>query len=196
MSLLFDPSDLFLVAIMPEVRDMEIARMLGWYRIPLRTAPKLIEADFVAFYQTSAFGEGHRWQVEYAAPVRGHELTTRGQLFKDEMDHPRKNEEYYKISLGEVFALPHPILAENWKRVTFLYTTGERILSADKMTDLVTYDREREVLWHALREKAKDSGYYRTDQTPAMELDPEILALLAGLHLAATDQSSKIPPDL
>ena len=43
------PSDLILVAIIPSVRDMEIARLLGWYRIPLRTAPKVIAVDYLAF---------------------------------------------------------------------------------------------------------------------------------------------------
>jgi hypothetical protein len=185
----FDPSDLFLIAIMPAVRDMEIARMLGWYRIPLRSAPKLIEADFLAFYQTSAFGEGHRWQVEYAAPIRGHELTTRGQLFKDEPEHPRWNEEYYKIALGNVFLLPHPILADAWRRVTFLYTTGERILSAEKMKDLVTYDREREILWHALRERAETTGKYQVGNELSMEIDPAILSLLSGLEISERDSS-------
>jgi hypothetical protein len=170
MGLPFDGSDLFLVAILPEIRDLEIARMLGWYRIPLRSAPKLIETDFIAFYQTSAFGEGHRWQVEYAAQVRGHELTTRGQLFKDQPDHPRKDEEYFKISLGPLFPLPNPIPAGEWKRVTFLYTTGDR-----------TRDSERDILWHALRERVSISGRYQVQTGEEMEIDPAILELLDGL---------------
>ncbi len=36
-------------------------------------------------------------QIEYIAEVRGHELTTRGELLKDEAEHPRAKEEYYKI---------------------------------------------------------------------------------------------------
>ena len=30
-------SDLVLVAVMPNQRDLEIARVLGWYRIPLKS---------------------------------------------------------------------------------------------------------------------------------------------------------------
>jgi hypothetical protein len=175
------PFDLFLVAILPEIRDLEIACMLGWYRIPLRSAPKLIETDYIAFYQTSAFGEGHRWQVEYAAPVRGHELTTRGQLFKDQPDHPRKEEEYFKISLGPLFPLPNPIPAGEWKRVTFFYTTGDRILSAESLKELITRDRERDILWHALRERISISGQHKVQNGEEMEIDPAILELLDGL---------------
>ena len=90
------PTDLILVCLLPTPRDLEIARLLGWYRIPLRTAPKVVAVDQLAFYQPSAFG-GHGGQIEYIAQVRGHELTTRGELLRDETDHPRANEEYYKI---------------------------------------------------------------------------------------------------
>ena len=51
-------------------RDLEIARLLGWYRIPLRKAPKVIEVDCLAFYQTAAFGEADRWRIQYVAEVR------------------------------------------------------------------------------------------------------------------------------
>lgn len=178
----FDDTDLFLLAIMPATRDLEIARMLGWYRIPLRSAPKVIETDYIAFYQTGAFGDGHRWMVESAAKVKGHELTTRGLLFKDEPDHPRKNEEYYKLSLGPLFSLPRQITAGSWKRVTFLYTTGARIRKAETLKDLVTHDSERELLWHALRDRASNSSIYKVKSQVDIELDPEILVLLAGLE--------------
>jgi hypothetical protein len=95
-------SALILVAIMPSRRDLEIARLLGWYRVPLKSAPKVIDVDYLAFYQTSAFGEGHRWCIEAVAEVRGHELTTRQELFRDDPDHPRASEEYYKIQIGPV----------------------------------------------------------------------------------------------
>ncbi len=39
-------SDLVLVAVMPNQRDLEIARVLGWYRIPLKSAPKVISVDY------------------------------------------------------------------------------------------------------------------------------------------------------
>jgi hypothetical protein len=99
-------SALILVAVMPARRDLEIARLLGWYRMRLKSAPKVIDVDYLAFYQTAAFGEGHRWCIESIAEVRGHELTTRRELFRDEPDHPRSSEEYYKdpIGTGRCFA--------------------------------------------------------------------------------------------
>lgn len=152
------PEALILVAVVPRERDLEIARVLGWYRIPLRFAPKVIEVDYVAFYQTGAFGEGKRWRVEKFAEMRGHELVKRSDLLGDEADHPRANEEYYKLELGPLRTLKEPIQAVKWKRITFFYTLGSLFQTAGKMEDLVVRSEEREILWHALRERA-EVGY-------------------------------------
>src|SRR5512138_2786450 len=129
------PASLVLVCLLPTPRDLEIARLLGWYRIPLRTAPKVVTVDYLAFYQPASFGE-RGGQIEFIAPVHGHELTTRGELLKDEADHPRAREEYYKIQVGALEKLARPIKAEKWKRLTFLYTTGEYLLKAKTLNDL------------------------------------------------------------
>ena len=51
------PTSLILVAVLPTPRDLEIARVLGWYRIPFRTAPKVVAVDYLAFYQPGSFWE-------------------------------------------------------------------------------------------------------------------------------------------
>ena len=175
-------SALVLVAIMPAPRDLEVARVLGWYRIPLGFAPKVIEVDYLAFYQTSAFGEAGRWKIDYIADLRGHELTTRQALFKDEPDHPRAHEEYYKLQVGPLLRLPRPILAEHWRRITFLYTTGEYLARGHTVNDLVVHSDEREVLWRSLRERALASGRYQTIELPEMAIDPLLLEFLGGLR--------------
>lgn len=175
------PISLVLVAVVNHPRDLEIARLLGWYRIPLRTAPKVIAVDYLAFYQTGAIGDG-KGKIQYVAPVRGHELTTRAELLRDEPNHPRAREEYYKIQLGPLEHLPHPIPAGKWHRVTFLYTTGEYLFQAKNMNDLVVQSDERKTLWQALRERASLSQDYRADELPGADLDPELLAMLLGIN--------------
>jgi len=170
---------LVLVALIPTARDMEIARLLGWYRIPLRTAPKVIAVDFLALYQPASFGE-HGARIEYAAPVRGHELTTRAELLRDEPEHPRAHEEYFKIQLGPLERLLHPIVAEKWKRLSFLYTTGEYLLRARTLNDLVVKTDERATLWRSLRERASQEGSYKTD-LPEPDVSPEVLMGLLGI---------------
>lgn len=175
------PADLILVAFLPNRRDMDIARLFGWYRIPLRTAPKVVAVDWLAFYQPGTFGPEHKWRIEVVAPVTGHELATRAELFKDEPDHPRAQEEYFKIQLGPLSSLPRPIPAAEWKRVTFLYTTGERLLAAETLNDLTVYDEERSVLWRALRERALAGQPYETANLPEFPIPPEIVALFGLL---------------
>jgi hypothetical protein len=173
------PTSLILVCLLPAPRDLEIARLLGWYRIPLRTAPKVVAVDYLAFYQPSAFGE-HGGQIEFVAQVKGHELTTRGELLKDEADHPRANEEYYKIQLGSLEKLKAPIHSDKWKRLTFLYTTGEYLLNAKLLNDLVVQNEERDLLWKSLRERAENEQLYKTD-LPEADLPPEVLIALLGI---------------
>jgi len=173
------PTDLILVCLLPSPRDLEIARLLGWYRIPLRTAPKVVAVDYLAFYQPSAFGS-HGGKIEFVSQVRGHELTTRAELFKDEVDHPRAKEEYYKIQLGDLEKLSQPIIAEKWKRLTFLYTTGEYLLNAKLLNDLVVQNEERDLLWKSLRERAESEQMYKVD-LPAADIPPEVLMALLGI---------------
>jgi hypothetical protein len=171
------PASLVLVAVMTEPRDLEIARLFGWYRIPLRTAPKVIAVDYLAFYQTQAFKE-QKWRIRYISQVRGHELTTRGELLRDQPDHPRIHEEYYKVQIGQLEELPNTILAEKWRRITFLYTTGEYLLKAETVNDLVVHSEERQILWKALRERLVQSQTYSTTEEDDLVLNEEILSQL------------------
>lgn len=174
---------LMLVAVMPSPRDMEIARVLGWYRIPLRFAPKIVQVDYLAFYQPSKFGRAHANQIEVFTEVRGVELVKRSEIIRDEPDHPRANEEYYKIQLGPLECLEDPIVADKWKRITFLYTTGDLFGSAKIVNDLVVKNEERKILWHSLREKASSSDLYTDQGGPEMGLSRDVLIMLGDLDL-------------
>jgi len=182
-------TSLILVCLLPSPRDLEIARLLGWYRIPLRTAPKVVAVDYLAFYQPSAFG-GRGGQIEFVAEGRGHELTTRAELLKDEADHPHAKEEYYKIQIGGLEKLKEPILADKWKRMTFLYTTGEYLLNAKTLNDLVVDGDERQVLWRSLRERAENEQLYKTD-LPEADIPPEVLLALLGIKELDSDYGER-----
>lgn len=186
---MLEPTSLVLVAVMNDPRDLEIARLLGWYRIPLRSAPKVIYVDYLAFYQTGAFGEA-KWQIQFIAPVLGHELTTRAELLRDQPDHPRAKEEYYRLQLGPVESLPKPVRAEQWRRITFLYTTGEYLMSAETLKDLVVRTEERNILWQALRDRAGTS--YSAAGVPEIDLPDDILAVLLGIK--ELEESYKVKP--
>jgi hypothetical protein len=185
-----DSHDLILVAYLPTRRDLEIARVLGWYRIPLATAPKVVAVDYLAFYQPASFGRDHQWLVEYVAPVRGHELVRRAELLRDEPDHPRAAERYYKIQLGALLPLPRAIRAGGWKRFTFLYTTGEYLYAAETLSDLTVRSEARKRLWRALRERASREQSYSMADLPPLDIDPETLSSLLGIKEVGGGQGS------
>lgn len=173
---MLEPTDLVLVAVIKAPRDLEMARVLGWYRLPARTAPKVLAVDWLAFYQTAQFG-AEKWSINYLAPVRGHELTTRGDLLRSQPDHPRAQEPYYKLQLGPVARLPRPIPAGRWRRLTFLYTTGEHLLTAAELSDLAIPADERARLWQALKERGLSAESAYTPQRSG-DLDRTLLAML------------------
>ena len=101
-------------------------------------------------------------------------------MLRDEADHPRAREEYFKIQLGALESLPEPIVADKWKRLTFLYTTGEYLLKAHTLNDLVVQSDERLLLWQSLRDRAEKNQTYQTT-LPEVELPPGILMELLGI---------------
>ncbi len=167
---------------------MEIARVLGWYRIPMKSAPKILQTDYIAFYQTAAFGSNQKSRIEKYAEVRGVELTTRRELCRDEPDHPRADEEYFKLQLGPLQQLKKPILADKWKRFLFFYTTGEKLFSASTLTDLAVNSAERKIIWKALQERK--SQYSGNSEIQSIELPDEIKFLLGNLTLSSFEFDS------
>jgi hypothetical protein len=149
--------------------------------------------DYLAFYQPSAFGD-RGGQIEYVAQVTGHELTTRAELLKDEVDHPRAREEYYRIQLGALEKLAEPIKSERWKRITFLYTTGEYLLQAKTLNDLVVDGDERQLLWRSLRERAENEQLYKTD-LPEVDIPAEVLVALLGIKEMQEPYAADVPEE-
>jgi hypothetical protein len=181
------PMSLILVAIIPSPEDLNLARILGWYRIPVRSAPRILNVDYLAFYQPGSF-KGKRWRIECMAQVLGHELSTRAELLKDQIDHPRAEEEYYKIQLGPIQKLDQPISAGDWKRFTFLYTTGEYFQAAKMLTDLTVRPSERRSLWRTLRERASTQSNFVKGWDFPDDLPLDALSILLGITLDPFDE--------
>ena len=136
-----------LIVVMNNPRDIEIVRAERWYRIPVRRAPRRLGADYLAFYQTGAFGEDERWRVNTYAPVRRVRRVQRRDLLPDEPDHPRAAAEYFKFELGPLARLPRPIPSRRLRRITFIPTTLQRLLSAQEINDLWLGHEVEEQLW-------------------------------------------------
>ena len=141
-----------LVVVLNNADDLRRAAAEGWYRIPQRTAPPRVGADYLAFYQTGAFGDApEAHTITYYAATRRYGLITRRELLPDEADHPRSQDYYFRIELGPFQRLPTPVPAASIRRVTFIHTTLERLLAAPDVRDLFVQDDPFQKLWHALR---------------------------------------------
>lgn len=80
--------------------------------------------------------------------------------------------------MGPLISLPDPIRARKWKRITFLYTTGKYLLTAETINDLVVHSDERKTLWQSLRDRAEKGQEYTVAD---IDISPEILAAMLGI---------------
>ena len=140
-----------LVAVMNRHRDFAIAREQGWYRIPVKRAPRRVAADYLAFYLTRAFPQDQRHRVIFYAPIRAYRLVTRIELLPDESDHPRAKDSYFRVEIGPLLRLDHPIPSRKLRRITFIPTSLEKLLNAREINDLWDKGRDQDELWAALR---------------------------------------------
>lgn len=140
-----------LVAVVNNQRDFERARDEHWYRIPVKRAPRQIAAEYLALYQTAKFG-GQGRRINFYAPILRYHVATRSELIPDQPDHPRAEDQYFKLELGEFIALPEPIGNARQPRITFITTTLERLLSARDVSDLWLRAAARQKLYAAVRE--------------------------------------------
>ena len=137
------PDDRVLVAVMNNLTDWQRVQDQHWYRIPVKHAPEPVpNIDWLAFYFTKAFGED-KWAVHYYARVLGHELVTRQDLMPGQQNHKRAKQWYYKVALGPIQHKLPPIVADKRRRITFVFTTGDRFEAATEINDLL----KNESLW-------------------------------------------------
>jgi hypothetical protein len=143
-----------LVAVLNNAEDLRRAAAEGWYRIPQRTAPPRVGADYLAFYQTGAFGEQPEAQtITYYAATKRYRLLTRRELLPDEADHARADDFYFRIEFGPLQRLASPIPAATMRRLTFIHTTFDRLTRAGDVRDLFipAQDDPFQRLWDALK---------------------------------------------
>lgn len=141
-----------LVAVINNPTDFDRARDQHWYRIPLKRAPRQIAAEYLALYQTAKFGAGGQ-RIHYYAPILRYHLLSRRELLPQQADHPRAQEQYFKLEIGELLELAHPITNTRHPRLTFLYTTLERLLVAKDVNDLWLRSAARQKLYNVIQER-------------------------------------------
>ncbi len=143
--------DRVLVGVINRKRDLEIVLGERWYRIPQNQMKRGINAEYIAFFLSKAFGE-RNGGIHYFADRKGVELLYRRDLLPQEPNHPRANEAYYKIQLGTIHPKVPPVLNTSRRTLSFVYTTWDRFVNATQIRDL--YSKEDyfvDRIYHALR---------------------------------------------
>ena len=141
-----------LVAIVPNKKDWKILKEKHWYRIPVKSAPKIVtQLRYLAFYQPKIFRE-EKWAVNYYAKIKDLEIVKRLELLPDEAKHIRAMDDYYKFTIEELKRLPHPIPSKRWRRIVFIPTTFDRLMNAKEINDLYDISPIEEKIYEILKE--------------------------------------------
>ena len=143
--------DRVLVGVINRKRDLETVLGERWYRIPQAKMQRGVNAEYIAFFLSKAFGE-QNGGIHYFAERKGIELVYRRDLIPQEPNHPRANESYYKVQLGTILAKTPPVLNPSRRTISFIHTTWDRFVKATRISDL--YSKEDyfvDRIYHALR---------------------------------------------
>ena len=141
-----------LVALLPRARDWDIARLQGWYRIPVASAPPQ-DFEHLAFYLGHASFGARAWQIEHFAAIERVQTVTRRELFPDQSRHPRAGQAYFKFDLGALQTLERPIISRRARYEVFIPTTLAKLHGAVELNDLFHPSPLEDALWAALRER-------------------------------------------
>jgi very-short-patch-repair endonuclease len=139
-----------LVAIMNDPLDFKRARDEHWYRIPVESAEKWLKRawppQWLAFYQTLVFhNEAHA--VNYVARVLDIREVFRWQLFPDHPHDAKGRRRYYQFLLAPLHRLSQPILSRRLRRIVFIPTTWQKLMTATEINDLYDESPLEDRLW-------------------------------------------------
>lgn len=139
-----------LVCIINNAGDLQIAKDLHWYRIPIDKADKLLKKHWpprwIAFYHSGAIKEQPH-MIKYYAKVSKIVKATRQELFPYEKKNYKSSRQYYKIVIDKLFTLHKPILSRRWRRIVFIQTTYNKFKNAIEINDLYSGSKLEDILW-------------------------------------------------
>ena len=186
-----------LVAIMNNRHDFAIAGREHWYRIPCRSAPQALDsARWLAFYHTSDFGAA-KWAVHFVARVHGIDRVLRRDLLPDEPNHSRADEPYFRVRIGPLEQLDHPVASARGRRVVFIPTTLTKLRAAHELNDLFHESPLEDRLWYALRaeEVSVERQYYVAESGTTYCLDFAVFCLRGNLDVECDGDTWHLRPE-
>lgn len=149
--LISDKKGEMLVAILKNRADFGILMEQGWYRIPVRNAPKRWPPTWIAFYQPQHFKED-AYKVRYFGEVDNIDVLKRKDLFPNEILSERSEHNYYRIRIKHLEELDEPIKSLRWRRIVFITTTLEKFFLSKEINDLYDDSILEDMMWNKLKQ--------------------------------------------
>lgn len=126
-----------LVGIVPRKNLWPKIQNERWYHIPVKSAPENAPlVEYLAFYFPKEFGADYQYKVNYYAKVSNIDTVKRIELFPEEPEHKRAEEDYYQFHLGPIKELPKPIPSKRWRKIVHIPTSREKLFTAEEINDL------------------------------------------------------------
>lgn len=138
-----------LIAILKDKSDFAILQEQGWYRIPVKNAPRRWPPRWLAFYQPKAFGND-AYRIRYYGKVAGIQIVKRSELFPGELPSAKSDQEYYRIRLKSLQERDKPIISTRPRRLVFIPTTYNKFTNAEWLNDLFDDSPIEDRLWKEL----------------------------------------------
>jgi len=143
-----------LVGIVPRKNLWDTIQKEKWYHIPVESAPKnAIFAEYLGFYFPKVFGKEMQYKVNFYAKVKKVDIVKRIELFPQEKEHQRANNEYYQFHLEKIKELPKPIPSLRWRRIVHIPTSCEKLFSAKEINDLYDTSPLEEKMYLEMRKR-------------------------------------------
>ena len=114
-----------LVALLKTKADFAILQEEGWYRIPVKSAPKAWPPSWLAFYQPLAFKDD-AYRIRYFGEVLDINIVSRRELFPNEFESIKSENMYYRLRIKELQELNEPIISLRPRRLVFIPTTWNK----------------------------------------------------------------------
>jgi very-short-patch-repair endonuclease len=118
----------------------------------------------IAFYQQKRLFGKDALKIKWCGRVTGISTVKRQVLLPDEKNHPRADNDYYKISFGELRELDAPVVSQRPRRILFIPTARKRLETARELNDIFLESPIEERLWTAFKyEGIEAERQYRVD---------------------------------
>lgn len=91
--------------------------------------------------------------MRYWAPITSIGEVRRIELLPDEPDHPRANEAYYRLGLGQLRQRHEPIFSRRRRRIVFIRSVWQKFVEALEINDLHHGSPLEDRLWAAFKQE-------------------------------------------